>query len=299
MRSPGSRGLRGSRRLVGAESLLLPGEGVVLVTNDSVRLDLDGLSKEVVLDRLARDLRTTFPNSGALLSFGESCVFEIGDPDCRPRGGGWRLEVRSRDERGTRLSTIQLCDLALSVSSSLGRTSEIGDTRISHVVDPRTAIAVEGTVEAVVVSSRAGLVDGWSTALLVLGAQREAMRLVDRVGLEAYVFEEAGPGSRRPRVGRPSRPRGARRLRSSPVPGSCPTEPTSRYSAGPSASAQSRRASSVHVQARPVPPQEPLSSRFEKITPTAIAAKARQKKTRVARRICIGVLVGRMSNARA
>ena len=41
-------------------------------------------------------------------------------------------------------------------------------------------------------SPRAGLADGWSTALLVLGAQREVMRLVDRVGLEAYVFQEAG-----------------------------------------------------------------------------------------------------------
>ena len=59
-------------------------------------------------------------------------------------------------------------------------------------MDPRTAVTVEGTVEAVVVSPRAGLADGWSTALLVLGAQREAMRLADRVDLEAYVFEEAG-----------------------------------------------------------------------------------------------------------
>ena len=47
-------------------------------------------------------------------------------------------------------------------------------------------------------------------------------------------------------------------------------ESTRRYSDGPSASAQSRRASSVQEQARPVPPQEPLSSRLEKITPTAI-----------------------------
>ena len=189
---PGLDRIRDVRRVVGAESLLLPGEGRVGVTNVGVRLDLDGLSKGVVLDRLASDFRTHFPNSAALLSFGESSVFAIGDPDGRPRGGGWRLEVRSRDARGTRLSTIQLRDLALSVSSSLGRTSEIGDTRISHVIDPRTAVVVEGTVEAVVVAQRAALADGWSTALLVLGAQREAMRLVDRVELEAYVFEEAG-----------------------------------------------------------------------------------------------------------
>lgn len=189
---PGLERIRKVRRRVGAQSLLLPGDGVVGVTVEDLQLDLDGLSKGLVLDRLGRDFRTAFPGAAALLSFGESSVFAIGDPEGRLRGGGWRLEVRSRDAQGTRLSTIQLRDLALSVSSSLGRTSEIGDAWISHVVDPRTAVTVEGTVEAVVVSPRAGLADGWSTALLVLGAQREAMRLADRVDLEAYVFEEAG-----------------------------------------------------------------------------------------------------------
>lgn len=189
---PGLARIRETRRRVGAQSLLLPGEGVIGVTVEDLQLDLDGLSKGLVLDRVGQSFRAAFPGAAALLSFGESSVFAIGDPEGRSRGGGWRLEVRSRDDQGTRLSTIQLRDLALSVSSSLGRTSEIGDARISHVVDPRTAVTVEGTVEAVVVSPRAGLADGWSTALLVLGAQRESMRLVDRVDLEAYVFEEAG-----------------------------------------------------------------------------------------------------------
>jgi thiamine biosynthesis lipoprotein len=184
--------LRQVRRRVGAHSLLLPGDGELGVTLEDIRLDLDGLSKGVALDALAADFRETFPGASALLSFGESSVFAIGDPDGRLRGGGWRLEVRSRDERGTRLSTIRLRDLALSVSSSVGKTSKIGDYRISHVIDPRTGVAVDGTVEAVVVSQRAGIADGWSTALLVLGAQREALRLLDRAELEAYVFERAG-----------------------------------------------------------------------------------------------------------
>ncbi|MEM9173645.1 MAG: FAD:protein FMN transferase [Myxococcota bacterium] len=189
---PGLERVRATRRRVGAQSLLLPGEGVVGVTLEGVQLDLDGLARGVVLDRIGADFRATFPNAAALLRFGERSVFAIGDPDGRARGGGWRLEVRSRDDRRTRLATIQLRDLAMSVSSSLEETREIGATRVSKVIDPRTAVAVERAVEAVVVSPRAGLADGWSTALLVLGAQRESMRLVDRAELEAYVFEKAG-----------------------------------------------------------------------------------------------------------
>ena len=110
----------------------------------------------------------------------------------RRNGGGWRLEIRSRDAAATRLSTVVLRDVALSISSSVGRTSTIGDQRLSHVVDPRTGVALEGTVEAIVVSERAGLADGWSTALLVLGADRESLRLVERAALQAYVFESGG-----------------------------------------------------------------------------------------------------------
>ena len=68
----------------------------------------------------------------------------------------------------------------------------IDGQRVSHVVDPRTGVAVEGAVEAVVVSARAGVADGWSTGLLVLGAQRESMRLIERGQLEAYVLGEGG-----------------------------------------------------------------------------------------------------------
>lgn len=189
---PDLESLRRVRRRVGAQTLLLPGDGVLEVTVRGARLDLDGLSKGVALDRLGDDFRSRFPGAAALFSFGESSVLAIGDPEGRMRGGGWRLEVHSRDAEAARLSTIALRDAALSVSSSVGRTSEIAGKRISHVVDPRTGVAVAGTVEAVVVSERAGLADGWSTALLVLGAQREALRLLDRAGLEAYVFESAG-----------------------------------------------------------------------------------------------------------
>ena len=189
---PSVAALRKAKRRVGSGGLLLPGGGELGVTAQGMRLDLDGLSKGVVLDRLSARFRARFPDSAALLSFGQSSVQAIGDPEGAREGGGFRLEIRSRDASASRLATILLRDQALSVSSSVGSIREIAGQSVSHVVDPRTGTAVEGTVEAVVVSDRAGIADGWSTALLVLGAQRESLRLVERAGLEAYVFESAG-----------------------------------------------------------------------------------------------------------
>ena len=78
------------------------------------------------------------------------------------------------------------------MSSSIGSVSKIADEIVSHVVDPRTGATVEGTLEAVVVADRAALADGWSTALLVLGAKRETIRAIGLAGLEAAVFESGG-----------------------------------------------------------------------------------------------------------
>ncbi len=184
--------LRSAKRRVGSGRLLLPGDGEVGVTAPGMRIDLDGISKGAVLDRLRAQLEARLPDAAALLSFGQSSILAIGDPDPRSHAAGWRLEIRSRGPRGERLGVVRLRDRALSVSSSVGSVSEVGGQRVSHVVDPRTGIAVEGTVEAVVASDRAALADGWSTALLVLGADRNAIRLVERAGLEAIVYREGG-----------------------------------------------------------------------------------------------------------
>jgi len=191
-RWPSLDSLRRAKRRVGSGRLLLPGDGEVGVTALGMRVDLDGISKGAVLDRLRERLDERLPDAAALLSFGQSSILAIGNPDRRAATGGWRLEIQSRGARGERLGVVRLRDRALSVSSSVGSVSEIDGQRVSHVVDPRTGIAVAGTVEAVVVSDRAALADGWSTALLVLGADRNGIRLVERAGLQAIVYSEGG-----------------------------------------------------------------------------------------------------------
>lgn len=180
--------LRLARRRVGAERLLLDGEGEIAVTVRGVQIDLDGISKGAVLDRLRDDLAARLPAAAALLSFGESSIVAIGAPDDR----GWRLLVRSRDPARGSLGSVLLRDRALSVSSSRGSVRAIAGVRVSHVIDPRTGTPVEGTVEAIVTADRAARADAWSTALLVLGARPTALQLVEKAGVEAYVFGTAG-----------------------------------------------------------------------------------------------------------
>jgi thiamine biosynthesis lipoprotein len=191
-RWPALSELRPAKERVGSGRLLLSGDGKVEVTASGIRIDLDGISKGAVLDHLREKLLDSLPDVAALLSFGESSILALGDPDGEGAHGGWRLEVQSRSPGAGGLARIRLRDRALSVSSSVGSIRSIGGESVSHVIDPRTGSPVGGAVEAVVVAERGMIADGWSTALLVLGAQKNALRLVDKQGLDAFILESGG-----------------------------------------------------------------------------------------------------------
>lgn len=185
---PSVEALRRAKGRVGSERLRLVGGGRLEVGSSRVRIDLDAVAKGAALDHLGDALARVLPDAAALLRFGQGSTLAIGDPD----GEGWVVAVKSRDPQGGQLATVRVRDRAVSVSSSLGSVSEIAGQTVSHIIDPRTGSTVEGTLEAVVIADRATRADAWSTGLLVLGAQRSTIRLVEQAGVEAQVFDSSG-----------------------------------------------------------------------------------------------------------
>jgi thiamine biosynthesis lipoprotein len=186
---PSVERLRRVKRHVGSEALLMLGEGNLGLTTGGMRIDLDGISKGAVLDHLRERLETDLPGAAVLLSFGQSSVLALGDPE---GGDGWQLVVRSRDPSNGDLAIVRLRNRALSVSSSVGSVENIAGARVSHIIDPRTGSARSETVEAIVVADRAAIADGWSTALVVTGATPAVLGLVEKAGVEANVSESSG-----------------------------------------------------------------------------------------------------------
>jgi thiamine biosynthesis lipoprotein len=185
---PRAESLRRAKRQVGTQGLLLFGRGGLRVTISGMQIDLDGISKGVVLDRLRERLEADLPTAAVLLSFGESSILAIGDPD----GEGWKLVLRSQNPSNRNLGTLRLRDRALSVSSSMGSVIEIEGEHVSHIIDPRTGSAIEESVEVIVIADRAAVADGWSTALGVVGANRAALRMAEKAGIEANILDGSG-----------------------------------------------------------------------------------------------------------
>jgi thiamine biosynthesis lipoprotein len=174
------------------EAVALVGQPVVLgpgwrasLPNPGMSVDLGGIAKGFALDTVARDLIAQGFTQG-LLSFGESSIWALGAP---ADGPAWRLAVRADD--GDILGTLDLRDQALSLSSSLGQSSEIEGRRYGHVVDPRSGEALTSRRRAIVVAGSATRAEILSTALLILD-QREASALLAREDAEAFVTDEEG-----------------------------------------------------------------------------------------------------------
>lgn len=168
--------------------------GAFDVSIDPMRIDLDGISKGAVLDRLRESFESRFPGAPALFNFGQSSIAAIGNPD----GRGWRLVLQSRDPARGLLGVVTLLDQSLSMSSSLSADVTTSEPYESHIIDPRSRKPVTGYIEAVVVSESATRADAWSTALLVTRRVPDLDRVENRAhgGFEAMLINDEGAVSR-------------------------------------------------------------------------------------------------------
>jgi FAD:protein FMN transferase len=162
-----------------------PDTAEILKRGSSV--DLGAIAKGYALDRMVELLRAEGVES-ALLSFGQSSLRAVGTP---PDGGRWRLLVRDPD--GGFAGVAELRDVSLSVSASLGQSSEIGGRRYGHVIDPRTGEPLLRSAEAVVLCPSGSLAEALSTAWLVLGAEEGLAVVAAQPGCEGWFAESGGP----------------------------------------------------------------------------------------------------------
>jgi thiamine biosynthesis lipoprotein len=92
-----------------------------------------------------------------------------------PGARGWRVAIAgldSADFRSDRAGAgLLLAHAALATSGDLERSFELGGTRWSHVLDPRTGMPLVERRLASVVAPDGATADSWATALSVLGPE--------------------------------------------------------------------------------------------------------------------------------
>lgn len=161
---PGPRELAEARSRTGSRLLELdPDRKAVRLHRPGMRLDLGGIAKGFAADEALETLRRQGIDH-ALIEMGGDIV--VGDPP--PGQNGWRIRIA--DAAGAP-PLIELANAAISTSGDAVQFVEIDGVRYSHVVDPRTGMALRDRTAATVIAPDGLRSDPLSTLAGVLGEE--------------------------------------------------------------------------------------------------------------------------------
>jgi len=132
---------------------------------DSMQLALGGLAKGYILDEALATL-TDEGITRALIEAGGDVVMS-GPP---PETDGWRVQIPGGKPDGT-ARTVSLKHAAIATSGDTQQFVEIGGTRYSHVIDPRTGLGLTHRLLVTIIANDGMTADGLATTVGILGAE--------------------------------------------------------------------------------------------------------------------------------
>jgi len=147
-----------------------------------VALDLGGFGKGFALDRACEILRKAGVTS-AFLCTGESSIAVVGE---HPLGGAWPVAIPHPLRSGQYLAELELCDEALSISSTVGAGANAPER--AAMIRPADAAVITNPRSAAVVDRSGARAEVMSTALLVAD-DNQAARLLDSAGARRFLFD--------------------------------------------------------------------------------------------------------------
>lgn len=173
-RLPAPEKIEAARQLVDYRKLRLdPAGKTVELVKKGMRLDLGGIAKGFICDEVLAELRAQGIPHAMIVAGGD---IGLGDPP--PGNPGWTIGVGVLEPQGPPTQYLCLARCGVATSGDMFQFVEIGGKRYSHIVDPRTGMALVDQGTVTVVAADGMTADGLSTAVSVLGPQR-GLPLVD------------------------------------------------------------------------------------------------------------------------
>ena len=198
---PDKARLQAARGVVGHGRLQVELSPPTLTKLAEVRVDYSAIAKGFAVDRMA-DVLDGASCRAYLVELGG----ELRAHGRAPDGGAWRVGVEAplAFASGGLQTVLHIRDGALATSGGYRQFREPtkaeqallprGQTRVSHVVDPRSGLPVAHALASVTVVARSAvLADAYATALLVLGTEA-GLAFAERRGIAALFVEDGEDG---------------------------------------------------------------------------------------------------------
>lgn len=171
---PSSASLDSARSRVGYRLMRLnaAGQSVELLKPD-MRLDLGGIAKGYAVDEAMAAIRKHGLTRMMVEAGGN---IGLGEPP--PDKSGWRIGIAPPDAQSPPREYLELSRVAISTSGDLWQYAIIDGNRYSHLIDPRTGMALTNHCSATVVGPDGLSTDGLSSAIAILGPEK-GLKLVE------------------------------------------------------------------------------------------------------------------------
>jgi thiamine biosynthesis lipoprotein len=153
-----------------------------------MRLDAGGIGKGYAIDEALKVLRARGVTRALVSGGGDMAA---GEPP--PGQRGWRIEVAPLDTTNAPPARfVRLRQMALATSGDLFQHVEIDGVRYSHIVDPRTGMALTDHSLVTIIAPDCTTADGYSKVVSVLGPEKgfDVIRAIH--GVEAHVVRMPG-----------------------------------------------------------------------------------------------------------
>jgi len=155
---------------IGSDKVDLIPPNQIRLTAPNMQLDFGGIAQGDAADQVAAIFIAGGIKSALIDASGD--IRAIGSP---PNTAGWPIEISGLSSDIS--TTVCLRDAAISTSGDREQRLVIDGIRYSHIVDPRTAVAVKQSVQATVIAPNATTADALASALCVLSPE-EGKKLV-------------------------------------------------------------------------------------------------------------------------
>ena len=184
---PDPERLRAALALVGYRNLRLDREArTAQLAKSGMLLDLGGIAKGDAADQALIVLKQHRIERALVAAAGD---IALGDPP--PQARNWRIGIETFESpSGPPANVIGLHRSAVSTSGDSEQHVEINGVRYSHIVDPKTGVALTGRRSVTVTARHDITADCYATAICVLGHERGLRLVADTPGAAAFIMED-------------------------------------------------------------------------------------------------------------
>ena len=166
------------------DSRLQLGEDYTVTLPAGMSIDLGGIAKGYIADRLAEMVRGKV--SGAPLNFGGN-VYALGNA---PGAEGFNIGIAHPQSPSSAIAAIRVLDRSVVTSGTYQRCFEKDGRLYHHILDPSTGLPADtGLVSASIVAESSMTADALATACIVLGEDK-ALALLGTLGYDGLLIRE-------------------------------------------------------------------------------------------------------------